>query len=166
MSEKKPKKKRLKRMMWCGVIFLVICMLGYALFEPYWLQIDHSTRMVDNLPAELEGFRIVFLSDIHAGKRYNNERLRALVDTANSMKPDIVLLGGDFSENKEDFFTAMEELSKLRSELGVFAVRGNHDTYLDAEAFSRALRENGITPCENSAFKLSRQDKNIYIGGI
>lgn len=78
--------------------------------------------------------RIVQLSDLHYGRPdMSLARLRAIVDQANALHADLIALTGDYhggkwidldSGNLDD---AVRPLARLRSRLGTFAVRGNHD---------------------------------------
>ena len=48
------------------------------------------------LPQAFEGFRIAQLSDIHIGPFMTEEQIRKYVAIANSLKPDLIALTGDF----------------------------------------------------------------------
>lgn len=78
--------------------------------------------------------RIVQLSDIHMGlPDMPVTRIAAIVTQVNALHPDLVALTGDYQGGKLLDWTggnlgpAIRPLAKLRSRLGTFAVRGNHD---------------------------------------
>src|SRR5690606_14493010 len=48
-----------------------------------------------NLPAELEGFSIVQLSDIHVGPTIKRGYIDAIVKRANGLSPDLIVITGD-----------------------------------------------------------------------
>ena len=89
---------------------------------------------VANWPAGMPALRIVLLTDIHAGvPDMPAVRVAAIVDQVNALRPDLIALAGDYhggklidgdSGNLDD---AVRPLARLRSRLGTFAVRGNHD---------------------------------------
>jgi len=84
----------------------------------------------DDLPASLDGYRIVQLSDIHCSSAARRWRTQALVDCANAQNADLVCLTGDdvdgFVDRRADFLAPIGE---LRAKDGVFACTGNHAYY-------------------------------------
>ncbi|MGL6043254.1 MAG: metallophosphoesterase, partial [Sandaracinobacteroides sp.] len=80
--------------------------------------------------------RVLLLSDTHFGfPDMPRARLEAIVSQANGLKPDLILLAGDYNGGKLFDFApspklepALEPLAALSAPLGVFAVRGNHDS--------------------------------------
>jgi hypothetical protein len=50
---------------------------------------------IANLPAALEGFTIVQISDIHVGPTIKAPYLQAIVDKVNALQPDVVAITGD-----------------------------------------------------------------------
>jgi predicted MPP superfamily phosphohydrolase len=93
-------KKWLKRIaVLFSSIFLLLVLIGaYAYFiEPRRLVINENMISVPHWSANLNGFRIVAVSDIHGGSNYvTEERLRELVAKANAQNPDLIVLLGDY----------------------------------------------------------------------
>ena len=123
------------------------------------------------LPADgaRETLRILLLSDIHvSGPDMPPKRLMRIVQQANALKPDIVLIAGDFVSDKKvasktyTLDEAVAPLRDLRSPLGTFAVLGNHDHWRDAEAARRALKAAGIHLLDNQAERAGP----LAIGGV
>jgi predicted MPP superfamily phosphohydrolase len=95
---------------------------------------------VSGLPAALEGFRIALLSDLHVGRFTRGRILEKIVETTNSMAPDLVAFTGDLvNYSLEDLPAGLELLGALRAKHGVFAVEGNHDLFMDAKRFRREV---------------------------
>ena len=66
---------------------------------------------------------------------FPEEWLAEAVQQANRLHPDIVALTGDFvTYSRANIEPAAEILSRLRARYGVFAVLGNHDFRVDADA--------------------------------
>src|SRR5436190_20559364 len=61
-----------------------------ALTEPFRLTVEHHQIHLRRLPRELDGFRVVQLSDIHNSPFTSREQIERAVETANSLQPDIV----------------------------------------------------------------------------
>ncbi len=92
--------------------------------------------------------RVVFVSDIHLGTLIGKTRLEELVQQIESLKPDLVLLGGDVLDEDLGPFVEQnmtETLAKLRPPLGVYAIPGNHE-YIGRhlKEFSEYLQTAGV----------------------
>jgi uncharacterized protein len=93
-----------------------------------------------DLPPQLDGLRIVHLSDIHMGDFMPRTALRRAVDLINAVQPDLAVLTGDLITTEHDpLEDAIAELSRLRAPLGVWACHGNHERWAGMEAQAQAL---------------------------
>jgi len=89
-----------------------------------------------NLPASLDGYRIVQLSDIHCSSAARRWRTQAIVDVANAQESDLVCLTGDDVDGYPDPCAGfLGPLAELRAKDGVFACTGNHAYYFDYPAW-------------------------------
>jgi uncharacterized protein len=114
--------------------------------------------------------RIVVASDIHLGTIIGRKRFDRIVETMNSLQPDLVLFPGDIVD--EDLGPVIREnlgesLRSVRARYGVFAITGNHEYIGGAEAACRYLQEHGITMLRDSTATLpngvqliGRQDRS------
>ena len=83
---------------------------------------------IAGLPAALEGFRIVQISDIHSGSWTRTAPLHAAVDMINGENGDIVVFTGDLVNNKaEEMLPYVDIFKQLRGKYGVYSTLGNHD---------------------------------------
>ena len=83
-----------------------------------------------DLPAELDGYRLVHLSDFHASSSLGAWRTRAIVERVNALKADLVCLTGDYGDgNAAKYHDALAPIEGLRARDGVWAVTGNHDWF-------------------------------------
>lgn len=122
-----------------GAIPLVAAVYGYTK-----QRLQYTVRRVDvpiaNLPAVLDGFQIVQLSDIHIGDFMSPEEVRRAVDMANELGTHVAFVTGDFITNGHDPLEAcVAELSRLKAPLGVWGCNGNHEIYADAEERAQEL---------------------------
>jgi len=113
--------------------------------------------------------RIAIVSDLHIGSPFTGvEKLERVVTTINAGRPDMVVLLGDFVIQgvAGGRFVPPEriakELRELRAPLGVFAVLGNHDWWLDAPRVRRALESANIRVIEDDAVRVS----SFWLAGI
>ena len=111
-------------------------------YERHHLGVTEAALPVRGLPAALSGVRIALLTDIHHSELVGAEDVTAAVDLALSLKPDLIVLGGDYVSFADRKFVepVAELLAPLRAPLGVFAILGNHD---DEKEMPAALAREG-----------------------
>ena len=101
--------------------------LGYSTFD--W---THLELPLPDLPDELDGLRLVQVSDLHLHRRWE-KGLQLLLDELAADPPDLVLLTGDLVEDKRDHRPAMPLVTRflrgLKSRHGVYSILGNHDNF-------------------------------------
>lgn len=82
-----------------------------------------------DLPASFDGYRVLQLSDIHAGSWQNRtEAMHELVKRCNDLHPDLIVFTGDLINElatELDKFTSF--FAQLKARDGVYACMGNHD---------------------------------------
>ena len=85
-----------------------------------------------HLPASLDGYRIVQLSDLHCSSAARRWRTEAVVEKTNALKPDLICLTGDLADGKASRIARhLEPIKQLRARDGVYACTGNHEYYHD-----------------------------------
>ena len=95
------------------------------------LAVHRVTLRSDRLPEAFDGLRIAQFTDLHIGTLVDPDReMRALVDSLNALRPDLVIFCGDLVNIRytELDSTAMRLLGGIRSRYGTFSITGNHDT--------------------------------------
>ena len=96
---------------------------------------------IHGLHRDLDGLRIVQISDLHIGNALEGERLSQMVDRVNAENADLIVLTGDlFDFDPEVVDDGARRLGGLRARLGVYAILGNHDVYVGADRVAEALR--------------------------
>jgi hypothetical protein len=92
-----------------------------------WLDAEIPIR---NLPAELEGFRLLHISDLHIRRTWD-PAYDEVIGRVQANPPDFIAYTGDFVDSKQDSRRAMPLVRKfvnsLKSRLGAVAILGNHD---------------------------------------
>ena len=144
-------------------VALLTCIYGVATSKPL---VRHATLQVSGLPRPI---RLVLLSDIHvAGPDMPPDRLQRIVDGVNALKPDAVLIAGDFVSDKRtrtrtySLAEAVAPLRELKPKLGTIAVLGNHDHWRDAADARRELKRAGIRILDNDAVRVGQ----LTVGGV
>jgi predicted MPP superfamily phosphohydrolase len=153
--------------MW-KIILIIGTLLGsYSLIEPYLIEKKRYTIDSPDIPQAFDGSTIVFLTDIHHGPHFSRSRITKLVDQTNNLKPDIIVLGGDYIEDNAKFISpCFDELKRLQAPLGVYGVLGNHDYWKGANQTRQAMASGDIKLLENHAFWITKGIQKIRIGGV
>ena len=113
---------------WISATFALLVVWG-VLFGRYDFKVEHVEIKSDIIPQSFDGYRIMQLSDIHAGSFAGiAHRFQKAVDLANEQKPDIIVMTGDIVNNyAEELIPFIPIFSQLSAADGKFAVLGNHD---------------------------------------
>jgi predicted MPP superfamily phosphohydrolase len=105
------------------------------------LRVTHLDVPLAGLPPELDGLRVVHISDLHLGPTAHRDGLREAFDEVNALEPDLICVTGDLVDSAStDLDHWMPELARLRARHGVLAVLGNHDHYAGSDRVAAALR--------------------------
>lgn len=138
-----------------------------ALLAAHMPVIRSQEILIEGLPLCFDGFRVVHLSDLHHGRWNSADFLRDCVATANSLRPDLVALTGDFIHYGREWVPGVSDvLSRLRARHGVVAVLGNHDHYDRAAPLMReGLRRARITDLTNRGASLHRGGETLHLAG-
>lgn len=138
-----------------------------ALDEANSLTVEEVKIYLKRLPAELDGFRIVQLSDIHHSPFTSLEHINRTVEIANALAPDMFVLTGDFVSHETEYIAPMADaMSNLVSEFGSFACLGNHDHWTDAELVTDLLRGEGIRVLNNEGFRFRARGASFWLAGV
>jgi hypothetical protein len=102
--------------------------LSYGMTNKYRYKLRYVPLSLPGLPEEFKGFRIVQISDIHAGSFDNIDAVLNGVKMVLGASPHIVLFTGDLVNYRAtEIVPYMDIFSKLTAPLGVYSVLGNHD---------------------------------------
>lgn len=146
---------------------------GFYIEPRFYLEETRAEVAPRGWPKELDGLTVALISDIHAGSPYNGEtRLKILVDRVNAAKPDAIVLLGDYVIDTVLGGTFMPPeklgviLKDLKAPLGVYAVLGNHDWWLDGPRVRDALAAQGIKVLENETVRLTKNGRAFRVLGL
>lgn len=119
------------------VILIVTVFLLYSRFiSTKGLDLKEYKIVNTNLPDSFYGFKIIHITDIHYGRTIDKKDLENLVKEINKSKPDIVVLTGDLidkdtKQTEKIKQELIDSLSKINSNIGKYAIKGNHDYNFD-----------------------------------
>jgi predicted MPP superfamily phosphohydrolase len=150
-----------------GGVPLLAAMYGFA-SERLRYRIHRVEIPLANLPAALDGFRIVQFSDIHIGDFMPAEEIRRAVGMANELNPHLAVITGDFVTSWGDpLGECVAELSQLRAPLGVWGCNGNHEIYAGVEAAAAKLfYANGMRLLRQTCAELDWRGEKLNLIGV
>ncbi|MEP7038689.1 MAG: metallophosphoesterase [Acidobacteriota bacterium] len=139
----------------------------YALNEANTLEVEKIEIRLKRLPKNLEGFRILHLSDIHHSPFTSLEHITRAIEIGNSLQPDMCVLTGDYVSHESEYIEPVAEvMGRLESEFGTFACLGNHDHWTDGEMMTNAMREANITVLINEGFRFAAKNASFWLAGV
>jgi predicted MPP superfamily phosphohydrolase len=138
------------RVLFIGVFLLVSLTLFFGFKSARNVKITRIDITLKKLSREHNALNIVQISDMHLGTIIHKKRLIEIVDKANALDPDLVLITGDLVDESVDRLEDMvEPLSKIKSRLGVYAVTGNHEFYAGVDQAVRFMEQAGVRVLRN-----------------
>lgn len=122
---------------------------------------------IRNLPAELDGYRMVQLTDLHIQRLMNAEWAQKVVDRANALSPDLIVITGDVIDGTvEARRDAVAPLAGLKARQGVLASLGNHEYYFGAREWQAELERLGMKVIVNAHTSVGEPGKELYIAAV
>jgi hypothetical protein len=122
---------------------------------------------IPGLPPELEGFRIVQLTDIHIGPTLRGDDLRAMVERANALHADIMAVTGDLIDGfVEDLREHVAPLGELRGRHGTYFVTGNHEYYWGVRPWCEEVARLGLTVLNNEHRVIEVGTARLLLAGV
>ena len=131
-ADKKNIKKKKHNILIYFILVIALLFLYSKYIEPYNLTIKEYKIENKYLPNSFDGIKIVHFSDVHLGSTVDIKYLDKIVNLINKQNPDIVVFTGDMLDkrrtlNDSEIESVKKSLSKIKSNLGNYAVSGNHD---------------------------------------
>jgi predicted MPP superfamily phosphohydrolase len=127
-------------------------------------RIERVDVPIAGLHPDLDGFRIVQVSDLHVGPNIGRRYVEKVVALSRSLNPDLVALTGDIVDGPVERLA--HDVAPL-AELGnAYFVLGNHDCYAGAEPWMAHFRQMGMTVLVNEHTVLRKGAARLLIGGV
>lgn len=133
-----------------GFMMFSIVALG-TLYGRFNFRTEYVVINIKGLNQDLDGLKIVQLSDFHLASFYGHSKaLQKVMTDVNELKPDLILNTGDFvTYGWQEFDNNDTILIKAKSKYGNFAVLGNHDFGTYDPFFTEADRNNNVLIIKN-----------------
>jgi uncharacterized protein len=122
---------------------------------------------VPGLPAALQGFTIVQISDIHVGTTIRQRYVQSIVEAVNRLKPDVVAITGDLVDGPvPELAPHVAPLGRLAPAHGSYFVTGNHEYYSGVEPWLVEIRRLGIKVLHNEHVVITRGGAKLVLAGV
>ena len=123
--------------------------------------------ILPKLPAELDGFTIVQLTDLHLGPMRGRAWMEEVVRRTNELKPDLVAVTGDLVDGTVAQLAAdVAPLKDLKSSHGTFFVTGNHEYFVDLRGWLNHLSGIGLRVLRNERVRIEKNGASFELAGI
>lgn len=119
-----------------------------------------------DVPPAFDGLRIAFISDLHYKSLFGEGRLKKLVKNLDGLKPDLLLMGGDYHEGCEYVPELFARLSAVKAPMGTYAIMGNHEYAACYDEVAEQMERHGIRLLEHRLDTLRRGEERIILAGV
>ena len=151
-----------------GIMAVAAALTGYGFYEarrrPAIIEVSVP---IDRLPKSLEGFRIVQITDIHAGLTVTRPFVETVVGMANGLKGDIVAFTGDLVDGTvERLREHVAPMAELSAPHGRYFITGNHEYYSGAGPWVEEAKRLGFDVLLNENRIIRHGDGTILLSGV
>lgn len=176
-----PSRRRFLTLAAAGIAAIPFTSMLYGITRgKYRYTVNKVKLKFKDLPPAFNGFKIVQISDIHAGGLDSKQDVARGVQMINDENPDVILFTGDLVNSDKDEVNPFIDIFKaLKATQGKFSVLGNHDYYgvprdereagKDSaywESFFEKYKEMGFELMNNANARIEKDGEHINILGV
>lgn len=170
-KSKKQKSRNTKKQKYIKLaiaLSIVIVIILFCNFQNKHLETTHYTYAAEQLGADLEGYRIVQISDLHNAKFGKNNQ--KLADRIRECEPDMIVLTGDLVDsNHTNVDRAVQFVDEIVKICPVYYVTGNHEYWLEKSEYDElmdGLIGAGVVILDDQVVEISRGDAKFRLVGL
>jgi predicted MPP superfamily phosphohydrolase len=113
-----------------------IAVTGFGILMRDRFRISEAKIPIPNLPKDLDGLRIVQVTDVHLSPFLSEREFARAIDMANETRAHVALMTGDLISRLGDPLDAcLKQLARLRAGTAVLGCLGNHEIYTNSEDY-------------------------------
>lgn len=153
------------------VLLLVFVTVTYGFINANNIKLKTIQLSIPKKNSALTSLNIFYFSDSHFTPVNNGRIAKKIIDLAEQVKPDIILIGGDVIDDKSNQLKRIgidEELRQLKAKFGVYTINGNHEYIVNVNNADNFLNENNVqvlrdsmVTIDNSVQIIGREDGSI-----
>lgn len=122
---------------------------------------------IKGLPASMDGFKLVQLTDLHASRLLQGPWIQAIVDKTQALNPDLIVITGDLVDGtvaaRHDDVAPLE---KLAAPQDVYVIAGNHEYYTQYQPWIAHFKSLGLRMLLNEHAIIEQGDAAFALAGI
>lgn len=163
-----PSRRRLLQAAGAAALVVPIGGTTFGFVRRNRFRVSETPIPIRDLPKDLDGLRIVQITDIHLSAFLSEREFARAIDMANEARAHIALVTGDLITRSGDPLDAcLRQLARLRADAGVLGCLGNHEVYARAEDYVTAQgRRIGIDFLRRRARQLRFGNALINFAGV
>ncbi|MDD4609056.1 MAG: metallophosphoesterase [Bacteroidaceae bacterium] len=119
-----------------------------------------------DLPASFDSFRVAFIADLHYKSKFKKKQLISCVSALKLIRPDALLLGGDYQEGCAYVEELFRYLSQVNPTYGVYGVLGNNDYERCTDSIRRVMKRYNMQLLEHKVATIVKGRDSIFVCGI
>ncbi|MEI7906083.1 MAG: metallophosphoesterase [Bacteroidota bacterium] len=151
-----------------GVLGVAGTLTAYGVYEarktPGIVNVDIP---IAKFPQEFDGFRIVQISDIHAGLTIKRDFIEVIADEVRKLAPDLIAFTGDMADGSVPHLkNDLAPLADVYAPHGKFFVTGNHEYYSGADQWVTHAREMGYDVLMNEHRLVTKNGASFVLAGV
>ncbi|WP_026881186.1 metallophosphoesterase [Clostridium akagii] len=156
------------------LLYLFIFFTSWILIEGQVYKVRKTKIKNNKIKDNFDNFKIVFISDIHYGRFFRASRLISIVKMINKLDPSIIIIGGDYLDisvkSKSDVTKYLnkefEILRRLRAQIGIFTVLGNHDYFNRRDSLLNEIKLSSFQILKNKKKVINIGKESIELIGV
>ena len=152
-----------------GVFAAAIALFFFDIYivEPNWIQEDRVRVEDAGLADCLNGLTVIHLSDLHVDHGIGF-REKELIRKVNALKPDLILLTGDYADEADQMLVVEQVLNEMHAKIGIFGVVGNSErSYADPRELQKRFARAKVQILLNESVRVMLPSgKSLAIVGV
>jgi predicted MPP superfamily phosphohydrolase len=135
-----PERRRALATIGAAAIAAPAALTAFAVLRREDLRFREIEVRYPGLPRDLDGLRLVQISDIHLSPLVSESVVERAVGMANDARAHVAFITGDLVTMKGDpLDTCLRHLSRVKAEAGVLGCMGNHEHYAQALEYTEQM---------------------------
>jgi uncharacterized protein len=126
----------------------------------------HVPLFFPDLHPDLDGFRVLHLSDLHLGAGPRTHELEALLARAASERVDLVVLTGDVADDVNELVSGLRAVAAFPARFGALAALGNHEYLNGIERMRGAYEQSDVPLLVNTRRSLRVGRAELIVAGV
>lgn len=147
--------------------FFIVYVPGRIIYDYQSVSVRIKEFSVADLPKDLQGLKITFISDLQADRYTDEKRLNNYIEKVNSTNPDLVLVAGDFITSTPNYIEQAARLAgNIKAKYGIYSCVGDHDHWSYRQDTKRSVREMTEALAKHSIKMIDNDKTDLQVGSF